>query len=640
MSSRLSSPSARRAVLFVLALGAARVVAAGIGVVITVVAVAPALDAQSRARDAETVVYSSLAPGNWDIYRFDRPGEPPRRLTTDPGLDYNPVVSPDGRWVVFTSERTGNPDLYALDLEQAGEPVRLTASDAMEDAADFSPDGRTLVFVSTETGNPDVYSMPFDPGGADSGRAAVNLTRHAAGDYSPAMSPDGTQILFSSGRAADDAASGALAAAGSEASELFVMRADGTNVRRLTRHPGWDGAPAWSSDGQAVLFYSERAGGTRIFEMPLDGTMPRVLSAADQGALSPVAGPDGRVAFTRRQGDRWSVVSVGSDGGGLRTESDETRDYWGPTFDPSGRVLAFGPGPTDPATLFASDVPGPFVVHPTRSMDLPDRTLALTGIRGYLPTLHPSGEEVATSEAFVRLVVTRLDGSDKRVVFDRGHEYGYRGTDSPWWPAWSPDGQWLVFGVGAAFGGTTDIVNIWKSRPDGTDAVNLTPDSRTNDALPQLSPDGRRIVFRTMRDGNPEIYVMNIDGAQPRRLTNHPATDTMPSFSSKGDRVAFTSLRDDDYEIYLLKLNADGGPGQLERLTHSPGRDMHPRFSPDDEWLIFTSERGRLNDELPLTQVVFQPQPYGEIHAMRLSDRYVVRLTHNKWEDGPADWVK
>ena len=117
----------------------ARVV--GVGAVMTVVAVAPGLDAQRSARDSETVVYSSLAPGNWDVYRFDRPGEPPRRLTTDPGLDYNPVVSPDGRWVVFTSERAGSPDLYALDLEQAGEPVRLTASDAMEDAADFSPDG-------------------------------------------------------------------------------------------------------------------------------------------------------------------------------------------------------------------------------------------------------------------------------------------------------------------------------------------------------------------------------------------------------------------------------------------------------------------------------------------------------------------
>jgi TolB protein len=197
-----------------------------------------------------------------------------------------------------------------------------------------------------------------------------------------------------------------------------------------------------------------------------------------------------------------------------------------------------------------------------------------------------------------------------------------------------------VYGVGAPFGGANDDVNIWRSRPDGTDAVNLTLDSSANDALPQLSADGRSIVFRTLRDGNAEIYVMNMDGTQPRRMTQHPATDTMPSFSSKGDRIAFTSLRDDDYEVYLLDLNADGSPGRLERLTHSPGRDMHPRFSPDDQWIIFTSERGRLNDELPLTQVVFQPQPYGEIHAMRLSDRLVVRLTHNKWEDGPADWVK
>lgn len=610
------------------------------GVIVALVVVAPGLEAQGRAGDRETVAYSSLAPGNWDIYRFDHPGATPQRLTSDPGLDYNPAVSPDGRWMVFTSERTGNPDLYALDLTQPGAPVRLTLGDAMEDAADFSPDGRTLVFVSSRTGDPDVYTMPFMPGDSAAEDAAINLTRHAAGDYNPAFSPDGTRILFSSSRNADDVVSGPSAAAGYDASELYVMEVDGTDVRRLTRHEGWDGAPAWSSEGQAVLFYSEREGESRIFEMPLDGSAPRALSPADQGALSPVAGPGGRVAFTLRRGERWSVVSVASGGADLRVESDAARDYWGPAFDGSGRMLAFGPGPTDEAARFAGDVPGPFLVHPTRSVELPDRTLALTGIRGYLPTLHPSGEEVATSEAFIRLVVTRLDGTGKRVVFDRGHDEGYRGDESPWWPSWSRDGRWLVFGVGAPFGGPIDDVDIWRSRPDGTEAINLTADSRTNDALPHLSPDGRQIVFRTMRDGNAEIYVMNIDGGQPRRLTDHPATDTMPAFSSKGDRIAFTSLRDDDYEIYLLALNADGGPGRLERLTDSPGRDMHPRFSPDDQWLIFTSERGGLNDELPLTRVVFQPQPYGEIHAMRLSDRQVIRLTHNKWEDGPSDWVK
>ena len=610
------------------------------GGLIALVVVAPGLDAQEGARDPETVVYSSLAPANWDVYLFERPGASPRRLTTDPGLDYNPVVSPDGRWVVFTSERTGNPDLYALDLLEPGKPLRLTESDAMEDAADFSPDGRTLVFVSSRTGDPDVYSMPFDLEHPDATGVPVNLTRHAAGDYNPVFSFDGTQILFSSSRDADDVVSGPAAAGGYEASELYLMQADGTNVRRLTRQAGWDGSPAWSSDGQSVLFYSERDGDPRIFEMALDGSTLQPLSQTGRAALSPVTARDGRAAFTIRRGDRWSVVSLAADRAGLRVESDSARDYWGPTFDPSGRVLAYGPGPTDATARFASDVPGPFLVHPTRSVDLSDRTLSLTGIRGYLPSLHPSGEEVATSEGFARLVVTGLDGTRKRVVFDRVYTDGYRGSQSAWWPSWSRDGQWLVFGVGMPFSGPNEDVNVWKSRPDGTEAVNLTSDSRTNDALPHLSPDGRRIVFRSMRDGNAEIYLMNADGTHPRRLTHHPATDTMPSFSSRGDRVAFTSLRDDDYEIYLLELNEDGTPGPLERLTHSPGRDMHPRFSPDDQWVIFTSERGGLNDELPLTRVIFQPQPYGEIYAIRLADRQVVRLTHNKWEDGPADWVK
>jgi Tol biopolymer transport system component len=74
----------------------------------------------------EAVVYTTLRPPNWDIYVFDKPGAPPRKLTDDPALDYNAVFSPDGRRVVFTSERTGNADLYALDLKDGGAPVRLT----------------------------------------------------------------------------------------------------------------------------------------------------------------------------------------------------------------------------------------------------------------------------------------------------------------------------------------------------------------------------------------------------------------------------------------------------------------------------------------------------------------------------------
>src|SRR5215207_7325078 len=60
----------------------------------------------------ERIVYSSLRPGNWDIYYFATAGAAPRRLTDHPGLDYDAALSPDGRFVVFTSERRGNPDLF------------------------------------------------------------------------------------------------------------------------------------------------------------------------------------------------------------------------------------------------------------------------------------------------------------------------------------------------------------------------------------------------------------------------------------------------------------------------------------------------------------------------------------------------
>ena len=270
---------------------------------------------------------------------------------------------------------------------------------------------------------------------------------------------------------------------------------------------------------------------------------------------------------------------------------------------------------------------------------MPGRRVSLVGIRGYLPAVDPTSGEVATSEAFARLVASRADGTGKRVVFDLAGADRYRGPDSVWGPSWSKDGRWLAFAVGPPFASGNVDVDIWKIGARGGEAVNVTLDSESNDAFPDFSPDGRRLVFRSMRDGNAEIYVMNADGTGVQRLTHHAATDTMPAFSSGGDRIAFTSLRDGNFELYTIAFDAAGRPGAPERLTRSPGHDMHPRFSPDDEWVLFTSQRGEFSDELPLLRVVFQPQPYGELHAIRPSDRTVVRLTHNKWEDGPTAWV-
>lgn len=140
-------------------------------------------EAAERPRDV--IVYTTLRPENQDIYLVDGPNAEPRRMTDHRALDYNATFSPDGRWLVFTSERSGNPDLYALDLEERGEPVRLTYHPAMNDAADLSPDGERLAFVSTRDGNADIFTMPFAPGDTTAEARAENLTNRAGGDFNP-----------------------------------------------------------------------------------------------------------------------------------------------------------------------------------------------------------------------------------------------------------------------------------------------------------------------------------------------------------------------------------------------------------------------------------------------------------------------
>lgn len=93
--------------------------------------------------------------------------------------------------------------------------------------ATFSPDGRTLFFVSDRDGNADLFTMPFrpdDPGGADQAR---NLTRNPAGDFRPAVSPDGKTVAFSSDRARPEPIP--------YTAEIYVMNRDGSNPRRLSR---------------------------------------------------------------------------------------------------------------------------------------------------------------------------------------------------------------------------------------------------------------------------------------------------------------------------------------------------------------------------------------------------------------------
>jgi len=130
--------------------------------------------------------------------------------------------------------------------------------------------------------------------------------------------------------------------------------------------------------------------------------------------------------------------------------------------------------------------------------------------------------------------------------------------------------------------GRGDSADIWLLDEEGQE-FQLTYDE-ANDLAPAWSPDGSRIAFETMRDGNSEIYVMNADGSNQMNITHHPADDHAAAWSPDGTRIAFESLRDGGRDIYVM--NADGT--EQVRLTFSPGLSFAPSWSTQGSTLVHT----------------------------------------------------
>ena len=146
-------------------------------------------------------------------------------------------------------------------------------------------------------------------------------------------------------------------------------------------------------------------------------------------------------------------------------------------------------------------------------------------------------------------------------------------------PAWSPDGS-------LAFVSLLDLVgrDIYLAGGKyGTETHNLT-NSRHHDRDPAWSPDGTQMAFVSDRDGNWEIYVMDIDGENLKRLTNHSADDTEPAWSPDGRYITFSSTRDGNSEIYVM--SASGGPAQ--NLTNNATADSSSAWSPDGTQIAFS----------------------------------------------------
>jgi Tol biopolymer transport system component len=580
--------------------------------------------AASTERPAGIIAFSSLAPRGWDLYLHDRETGRTRRLTDHPELDYNAAFAPDGKHLAFVSQRDGNPELYTLGIDGT-RPKRLTRVFALNDHPSFSPDGKRIAFVSTrQTARPGqawnaVYLMNRD------GSKVRRLTPAGVADYSPAWSPAGDRIAV---------ASGSGRAGGTD---LFVMGADGARRKLVVKDGGW---PTFSADGRALFFHRRTGEQWGIWRINLDGSGLERITPADVEAFTPRASPDGKwlvaavLHGSHRQIERIDLATR------KRTAlTNGATDHWNPAISPDGRFV-----------VYHKTTPGLVVPNVELWGTPPGTDLKLLRLAGAFPSFSPEGKRLtltgggparkwgkgkpgSADEAdskrlraglFSQLDVMNLDGTErKRLYADEGRLV--------FSTSWAHHGDRIAFAVGGVFQGPEGEVHLLSVRPDGSDVQKLA--TTANNGFPAFSPDGKRLVFRSGRDRTAKnLYLMNADGSGVERLTEGKWTDTMCDWSHDGKWITFASDRGGNFEVYLVRPNGSG----LRKLIGGGGRNNHPHFSPDGKWIVFTSQRaGYSAEEISLPR---QPQPYGDLFAIRIDGSGLVRLTHNGFEEGTPAW--
>jgi Tol biopolymer transport system component len=393
------------------------------------------------------------------------------QLTTQSGVKRFPSLSPDGKWVVYEGNQSGNADIY---LQSVGgqNAINLTRDSPDDDTeAAFSPDGDRIAFRSEREGG-GIFVM---------GRTGESVRRLTDVGHNPAWSPDGTRIVYGT----DDA----HVLGRKKFSELWVVVVATGEKRRIFE--GDAVQPSWSPHGLRIAFwkaFGEHGGQRDISTIPAGGG-PAVPVTSDPAVdWNPVWSPDGRSLLF--SSDRSGTMNL------WRVPIDERT---GATLDAPEALSA----PSSSAALMSMSADGHSVGYtsfttnqtiervafdPATGSVLGEPVTVISGSRLFeAPAASPDGHWLVFNNfgPQMEIFVSRADGSAMRqLTNDRARNR---------FPQWSPDGSQI------AFMSNRDGKNqIWSIKPDGSGLRRLT-DSRTGAGLfAAWSPDASKLAFHGM----------------------------------------------------------------------------------------------------------------------------------------------
>ncbi len=282
------------------------------------------LPLSTHSADVGYIAFSSYRGENRDIYIIDTDGQNLQNLTNTPNIgELDPTFSPDGRYMAYAAYHNRNSDIYVLDLETQARR-RLTHNLSEDTSPAWSPDGKWIAFISNRRTSYEIYKI-----NAKGGNPQLLTPLRDRDSFAPAWSPDNQWIAFfsvgdqvgnhnpriyvvSSDKKQMHQLASALrsgptwspigdkiafpASSGAWTSHIYIMHADGADVRQLTDGVNWHGEPAWSPNGRWIAYTSgepvKGAAKRDLYLIDAIGGAPRQLTTHPSGGRDPAWVPE------------------------------------------------------------------------------------------------------------------------------------------------------------------------------------------------------------------------------------------------------------------------------------------------------------------------------------------------------------
>ncbi len=367
--------------------------------------------------DGKHLVFQNQERTKFDIRVVDVDTKKLSWVTDDAWFDVQPVWSPSGAFIYFSSDRGGSMNLWRApvnaDGSVSGSLEQVTTGAGHDIEPSVSPDAKRLAFTTVRQ-NADLWKLPVSASGDPTGapEPVVSTTRE---DSRGAWSPDGREIAFNSDRSGE--------------MSIWIASVDGRSTRRLTSGGGGDFQPQWSPDGKEIVFFSARAGSPNIWKVDVGSGRLSALTGGRAVDVSPFFSPDGKwIAYQSDRSGRLEVWVMRPDG----TEAHQLS-----STGVYGHFIRWTPA--SDAVVYRCPCGGKQQILATPVAGGPARPFA-TIKGGSHMSFSPDASTIMDVVAHRALWASPVKAGAPRKIFE------FPDADARIdYPVWSPDGNWILF---------------------------------------------------------------------------------------------------------------------------------------------------------------------------------------------------